>query len=193
MARPKEFDPEAALDRALELFWERGYEQVSMSDLVAGLGVARASIYATFGPKHELYLRALRRYLETRDPDPIALLSRPGPAMPAVRALVESYVAETLTDEHRRGCMLVNAAIERARFDAEAARVVRRSWDVLETALTGAIMRGQAQGEIGREHNPSALARFLVVVLQGIRVLARAEPDPDRVRDAGEQALVALR
>ena len=99
MARTKEFDPDAALRAALELFWERGYEATSMADLVERLGIGRASLYATFGGKHELYLKALNLYLRTQDPDPVELLSRPGPVLPAVRALLEKYVEETIQDQ----------------------------------------------------------------------------------------------
>ena len=192
MARTKEFDPDVALGKALELFWERGYEATSMADLVERLGIARASVYATFGGKHDLYLRALERYLETRDAGVIEALSQPGLALPAVRALVASYVRESLDDEHRRGCMVVNAAVELVPRDPQAARRVASSWDTLETALTSALTRARAQGELAAGKDPRALARFLLVLLQGVRVLGRAEPDPGRLRDAAEQALALL-
>ena len=82
MTRTKEFDPDAALQRALELFWERGYEATSLADLVARLGIARASLYGTFGSKHDLFVKALDRYLEVRDSALVEELSRPGPAFP---------------------------------------------------------------------------------------------------------------
>jgi TetR/AcrR family transcriptional repressor of nem operon len=193
MARVKEFDPDVALQAALELFWERGYEATSMADLVARLGVARASIYATFGGKHELYVRALERYLRTREPSPVELLSRPGPVLPAVRELVEAYAHESIADAHRRGCMIVNAACERLPGDAAVARRVESSWDGLEVALTSALTRAQAQGELPGDRDPAALASFLLVLLQGIRVLGRGYPNPDRIRAAAIQALTVLR
>ncbi|EHR53094.1 transcriptional regulator [Saccharomonospora marina XMU15] len=193
MARTKEFDPDTVLQRALELFWERGYEATSMADLVEHLGVARASIYATFGGKRELYLKALDRYLRAQDPGVVERLSQPGPVLPAVRALVESYVADSLSDERHRGCMVVNAAVELAPRDRQVARGVQTSWDTLETALVSALMRARSQGEISGEQDPRALARFLLVMLQGIRVLGRADPDPARLRDAAEQAMAVLR
>ncbi|HEY8480963.1 MAG TPA: TetR family transcriptional regulator [Spirillospora sp.] len=192
MARTKEFDPDAALQKALELFWERGYEATSMSDLVDHLGVARASIYATFGGKRDLYVKALDRYVRTRDPDPVELLSQPGPVLPAVRSLVESYAEQSLRDERRRGCMIVNAATEIMTRDPQVARRVEASWDALETALTSALTRARAQGELAADKDPRALARFLLVVMQGIRVLGRGEPDPGRLRDATAQALALL-
>jgi len=192
VARTKEFDPDAALRAALELFWERGYEATSMADLVERLGIGRASLYATFGGKHELYLKALNLYLRTQDPDPVELLSRPGPVLPAVRALLEKYVEETIQDPLGRGCMVVNAAVERLPHDAKVARLVERGWTSLEVALTSALTRARAQGEIAAERDPQALARFLLVVLQGIRVVGKGRPDPERLRDAVEQAMAVL-
>ncbi|MEU8321558.1 helix-turn-helix domain-containing protein [Nonomuraea sp. NPDC048881] len=190
MARSKEFDPEVALDRALDLFWERGYEATSMADLVERLGLARASIYGTFGGKRELYVKALERYLARRNV--VEPLAQPGPAVPAVRAFLDAYVAEILADELRRGCMVVNTAVEFASRDAELARRVTASWAELETALAAALVRARAQGEIPESKDPYALARFLLVLLQGLRVLGRADPDPRRLRDAVEQAMIAV-
>lgn len=190
MARTKEFDPDVALQRALELFWERGYESTSMNDLVERLGVAKASIYATFGGKRELYIKALDHYLRRRDV--IGPLAQPGPAVPAVRAFLDSYVATCLADELRRGCMVVNSAVEFASRDPGVLAKVAASWTELETALAGALTRARAQGEIPESKDPQALARFLLVLLQGLQVLARADPDPRRLRDAVDQAMVAV-
>lgn len=191
MARTKEFDPDAVLQRALELFWEHGYEATSMTDLVAHLGISRASIYATFGNKHALYMKALQRYLELRDPNPMELLSQPGPALPAVRALVEWHVEESVRDERQRGCFIVNTAVELPR-DPRAAQCVASAWDTLEVALTSALTRAAAQGELAADADPRALARFLLVTMQGIRVVAKAAPEPSRLWDTAEHALRLL-
>lgn len=192
MARTKEFDPDAVLQKALELFWERGYEATSMADLVEHLGIARASIYATFGGKRDLYVKAFERYVETRDPGVVEMLSQPGPALPAVRAMVRAYAEESLCDERRRGCMVVNAAVEGMSRDPQIGRRIEASWDVLEAALTSALTRARAQGEISDDKDPRALARFLLVLMQGMRVLGRAHPEPGRLRDAATQALAVL-
>ncbi|MFF5705124.1 TetR/AcrR family transcriptional regulator [Streptomyces sp. NPDC012794] len=193
MARTKEFDPEAALQSALELFWRRGYEATSVADLVEHLGIGRASIYATFGSKHELYLKALDRYAETYDPLLLAQLSAPGPALPAVRAVVRRFAAEaTAPGERRSGCFVTNTAAELAPHDAAAARRVEVSWDRFETLLHSALLRARGQGELGEGSDPRALARMLLVLLQGVRVVGKASDDPARVRDAAEQALALL-
>ncbi|MFF8509663.1 TetR/AcrR family transcriptional regulator [Streptomyces sp. NPDC015492] len=193
MARTKEFDPDAALQAALELFWARGYEATTMSDLVARLGIGRASIYATFGNKHTLYLRAMDRYLETRDPRIVEELSAPGPALPAVRALVRRFAAEASADgERANGCFVTNSAAELGPHDTAVARRVELSWEQIETLLYAALTRARAGGELPADRDPRALARMLLVLLQGIRVVGKASSEPARVRDAAEQALALL-
>jgi TetR/AcrR family transcriptional repressor of nem operon len=193
VARTKEFDPDAALQAALELFWQRGYEATSMSDLVERLGIGRASIYATFGNKHELYLKALERYDRAGLPPILRELSQPGPALPAVRSVVRRYATEASDEQLRaNGCLVTNTASELAPHDAAAARHVERNWDQLEAVLHSALIRAQAQGELPAERDPLTLARMLLVLLQGLRVVGKASADPTRVRDAAEQALALL-
>ncbi|MEU7062846.1 TetR family transcriptional regulator [Streptomyces sp. NPDC046161] len=193
MARTKEFDPDAALQSALELFWRRGYEATSMADLVEHLGIGRASVYATFGNKRELYLKALDRYNENRDPDLLAELSQPGPALPAVRTVVRRFAVDATSDDRRlKGCFVTNTAAELGAHDTAAARRVEASWGHVETLLHSALMRAQAQGELPADRDPRALARMLLVLMQGLRVVGKASDDPRRVRDAAEQALRLL-
>lgn len=189
MARAKEFDPDAALDAAMELFWTRGYEATSTADLVTHLGIARASLYATFGSKHELYLRALDRYVQTRDPNIVEMLSHPGPVLPAVREVIESYVRE----ERERGCLVVNAATERLPDDSAVAQYVSSSWNTVEVALTSALLRARAQGELSTDTDPRGLARFLLVFLTGLRVVGKGGWDSQRLRDAVDQAMAMVR
>ncbi|MBF6043678.1 TetR family transcriptional regulator [Streptomyces sp. NRRL B-1677] len=192
MARTKEFDPDAALQSALDLFWRRGYEATSMADLVGHLGIARASLYATFGSKHELYLKALERYGEQHGPRIAEELSRPGPALPAVRGLVARFAEEAAGDDLRRGCFVTNTAVELAPHDPDAARGVEESWLALERALTSALTRAADQGELPPGSDPVALARMLLVLMQGMRVVGKAVPDRARIRDAAAQALALL-
>lgn len=193
MARTKEFDPDAALQSALELFWRRGYEATSMADLVEHLGIGRASIYATFGNKHELYLKALERYSALQDPRLLAELSQPGPALPAVRAVVRRFGSEAASDDARlSGCFITNTAAELGPHDEAAARRVERSWEHIETLLHSALVRAQAQGELPQDRDPLALARMLLTLMQGLRVVGKASKDGARLRDATEQALSLL-
>src|SRR6266545_6914067 len=108
----------------MELFWRQGFEATTMAELVEHLGIGRASLYATFGDKHELFLQALQHYLRVRRPDPVEAVSQPGPVLPAVRGLVRAYVDEALADPLQQGCMIVNSAGELLPGDTAVARIV---------------------------------------------------------------------
>lgn len=192
MARTKEFDPAVALDRALDLFWQRGYETTSIADLVEHLGIARASMFATFGCKHELFMKALQRHLELVDARITAELARPGPALPAVKGLIDLFVNESCAENRFLGCLVTTAAVELAARDSDVARLVESSWARTETALASALSRARAQEELPADADPHAIARFLLVFFQGIWVLERT-PDPaTRLRDAGRVAASIL-
>ncbi|CAI7978802.1 TetR/AcrR family transcriptional regulator, transcriptional repressor for nem operon [Frankia sp. Hr75.2] len=192
VSRERKFDADAVLDAAMELFWNRGYEATSVADLVERLGIGRASLYASFGSKHDLYLRALDRYVQRRDPAIVEELSQPGPVLPAVRQLVRRY-ADQPAAPGQRGCMVVSAALELMPHDAQVARRVEGSWFTLRVALTAALTRARAQGELAVDTDPLALADFLLVVLQGLRVVGTSAALDGGLRPAVEQALSLLR
>jgi len=196
MARTKEFDPEAAVGAALGLFWARGYEATSLSDLEQHLGIGRGSLYATFGSKHALYLRALDRYRAEQTAgllDALAGARASGRALkPTLRRLLEAQVADSLDDPERRGCFFVNATGERAACDPEVARRVADNLAGLEATFTGAIRAAQRAGEVAPDKDARALARFLTMAMQGLRVAAKASPDRAALRDMVRLTLAAL-
>ncbi|GAA3436370.1 TetR/AcrR family transcriptional regulator [Kutzneria kofuensis] len=189
MARTKEFDPDVALRAALDLFWRQGYEATSMQDLVDHLGIARASIYATFGSKNELYLRALERYSQDLGVRYLSQLSGPGP-LAAVRALMASAARDAVLDPDRKGCFITNTAVECPAVDGAEA-LVDGGFNGLQAMLAGALVRARDEGELSPDKDPQALARFLVTFLQGLRVMAH-HPDERRITDALDQALSLL-
>ncbi|MGH3447185.1 MAG: TetR/AcrR family transcriptional regulator [Nocardioidaceae bacterium] len=191
MARPREFDTTEVLDRAVDVFWRQGYEATSIADLTESLGIARASLYGAFGSKHDLYVRALQHYVETRH-SAVDLLSRPGPVLPAIRAVLESAVTSRAPGESQRGCLITNASAECEATDWGVRRWVDSSWVELETALTSALLRARAEGELGPQAEPRGQARMLVVLLQGLRVIDRSGCDNGRCSDAIDTAMSAL-
>ena len=174
------------------MFWQHGYEATSMADLVEHLGIGRASVYATFGSKRDLYAKALERYEEIQDARILNELSRPGAVLPAVAAVVERYASECTSDRRQRGCFVTNTAAELGPHDAGAAQQVELSWRRLETLLHSALLRAQSQGELPPDRDPRALAHLLLVLMQGMRVIGKVSDDPRRVRDAADQALQLL-
>lgn len=192
MARTKEFDPDTALRSAMELFLRQGYEATSVSDLVETLGVSRASLYATFGPKDELYRKALDLYNRSQPIRFADTLSRPGPVLPLIQEVVEQFAAQAKLPDKSGACMIVNAAVERMAADDAVARQVESSWDHLETTLFMALCRAKAQGELPAAADPRAQARFVLVMLQGIRVLAGSAASTERIDDAARHTVTAL-
>ncbi len=190
--RGKEFDPDRALEQAMELFWARGYEATGIADLVEHLGIARASLYATFGNKRRLYGLALDRYCEQRAGPVIDALEAPGPVLPRLRAMLEHLADAPATDHESRGCLVVNATIERVPADAAVTQRVRDHLRKDEDVLTRALARAQQQGEIGADLDPRATARFLVATVQGLRVVGKTTVDPAALHDVVGVALRSL-
>ncbi|WP_433655295.1 TetR/AcrR family transcriptional regulator [Nocardia sp. CA-128927] len=191
MGRTKEFDPDEALRTAMELFWRQGYEATSMQDLVEHLKLGRGSIYGAFGGKRELYLKAVERYVDDTRAGLLAQLSVPGSALAAVRAMVRWYAESSLADEQRKGCLMTNTAVELP-ADEGARRLVTSSLETMETVLTSALLRARAEGELSADRDPVALARFLVTLLQGIRVVGKTPVRQRFLDDTVEQALTLL-
>jgi TetR/AcrR family transcriptional repressor of nem operon len=191
--RPKEFDPEQALDRAMHLFWCNGFEATSVGDLTEALGIGRASLYGTFGTKDALWLRALDRYRELETARGVACLTEgDGPARERIAAFLNAVAADALGDEANRGCLLVNAAMERGAHDEATAARVRAAMGALETAFRTVLEQGRARGELPAGADPAELARFLVAALNGVRTTAKATRDEATVRDAVAVTLRAL-
>ena len=193
MGRPKSFDVDEALLSAVELFWQQGYDGTSVADLCARLGLSKASLYATFGSKRELYIRALDRYMVGGlGPTAPQMLARPGSPLAAVRALVDSY-ATALDQERPRGCLVVNATVQCPPSDDEIAQRLEQNRAATELALVSALVRARELGEIPTDKDPAALAQFLLVVFNGMRALSRAGGDQQaRLRAAAAVAVSAL-
>ena len=190
MPRGKTFDPDEKIDRALDLFWRRGCDAVSVQDLVDALGVNRASLYATYGDKEQLWLRALGRFCDLRNARLAELTADPeAPVLPRIRALLAELVEPV--DGLPRGCLIVNALTERSGDPATRALALGQISNV-EDSLRAALELARDHGEIPATASPGQLARFLVVMAQGLRVFDRAMPDHHAVQDAIEVAMSAL-
>ncbi|MEW6636109.1 MAG: TetR/AcrR family transcriptional regulator [Actinomycetota bacterium] len=193
MPRTREFEPEAALEAAMELFWSRGYEATSMRDLLGGMGIGRGSFYATFGDKRSLFLAALDRFEETRTGWAVEVLQGSEPALAGIEEVFRRTVENLTGHEPRRGCLLANSAVELAPHDTEIRERIAGYVQRLEAAFEGALARARRNGEIPGDRDTRALARFLVNNLHGLRVLARAGADRETLKDAARVALDALR
>ncbi|GAB3486116.1 TetR/AcrR family transcriptional regulator [Amycolatopsis cihanbeyliensis] len=193
MARTKSFEPEAAVDSAMEVFWTKGYANTSPQDLVDALGIGRGSLYNAFHSKHELYQLALRRYHERETDRLIKLLDGSGSPAARVRSALTLVLEAARQDEQRRGCMATNAAVEFGDRDEAVNHLVRRSFERQEAALRSTIEEGQRAGEFAGDLDPATAAGYLLTVTNGIRVLAKAEPDARRLTGLADLAMRSLR
>lgn len=176
MARPREFDEEKVLTLAVEQFWERGYEATSIRDLANAMGLTTASVYNAFGDKRAVYRRALDFYVERSFGDRVGRFEAKPPLL-AIKAFFDEIIERSLSDVKRKGCMLVNSALEVAPHDDEFQRVVTEVLVQVEGFFRRCVDRGQTDGTITDRQAASDLAGTLLSTLLGIRVLARTRPE----------------
>ena len=191
MARTREFDTEAAVGRAMDLFWARGYEATSVRDLTRHLGIGQGSLYAAFGDKDGLYRAALEHYRATLAADALRDLKEGADVRSAVRAMLVGRVRVAAGDGGR-GCLMVNAACERLPRDPSVRRLVRDVQDASRDALAEVLEAAAERGEISRRHDPRTLAEFLVTFLNGLLVAAKVAPEPRTLEPLVEVALASL-
>jgi TetR/AcrR family transcriptional regulator, transcriptional repressor for nem operon len=192
MARTKEFDQEQALDAAMHVFWERGYEATSIQELVDATGVQRQSLYDTFGSKHELFLQSLMRYQSLEGHHVSELKAKhPKGGLPLIRAIFESCASQTVCDA--RGCFVVNCAAELGSSDEAVAERVRIGRDGLEEFLKRCLVQARDARELKNSSSISALAQFLVNAFFGLRLLARTRPSKAMIDNVVSVTLAALR
>lgn len=193
MARPKEFNPDETLEKAMQVFWHKGYEATSMEDLLDAMDINRGSLYATFGGKRELFLKAMELYCsEGGIGARISILQQPGPALPLIRRFIEAMLEFGLSDPQRRGCLLTNTVMELAPHEKDIARQVAGRLQMAEEAFFRLLTRAKQEGELAKDKDPRALARVLVTMMQGTIVMIKAGTPADVVRQTAKTALSIL-
>ena len=193
MARPKEFHPDDALEKAMHVFWHKGYEATSMEDLLSAMDINRGSLYATFGDKHELFLKAMDRYCTGGGiGSGISILNQPGPALPLLRQFISHMLEFGLSDPLRRGCMITNTVMELAPHEKGIGKKLKGRLQMLEEAFCALLTRAKKEGELSKDKDPRVLARVLVTMMQGTIVRIKAGTPADVVRQTAKAALAIL-
>lgn len=191
-ARPREFKDTTVIDAAMEVFWEHGFEGSSTEELCERTGLGRGSLYNAFGSKHALYEKALGRYQELGIQGQVEILEQPGPVKDRLRALLEWAIDQDFNGDIRRGCLAINAAIERGGKDSAVARLVGGHVQSLEQALCRVLAVGQHSGEITSKRPALELARSFLSSYYGLRVLGKVVQDRKVLEDAVEGTLASL-
>jgi TetR/AcrR family transcriptional regulator, transcriptional repressor for nem operon len=191
MARPREFDEEAVLDAAMQCFWAHGYEATSVKDLIGRTGLTAASLYNAYGDKRAMFRTALDHYIE-KSIGARLQRSESLPPRDAIRAFFEDILRRSLSDRERKGCMIVNCALEMAPHDKEFRATIVETLGRLEAFFLNCVERGQADGTITSAVPAIGLAQHLLGVLMGVRVLARVRPERSLLEGVINTALVFL-
>lgn len=173
MARLKEFDEDRAIDAAVDCFWNRGYEATSVRDLAQQMGIGGTSLYNAFGDKRALFVRSLERYANRSTRERIARLETSHQPKEAIRAFLAEVIDRSLKDSRRKGCLLVNSALDVAPHDAELGRVVSGYLDEIRAFFRRNVEAACRAGKAPRGIDAEAVSVHLLGVLMGMRVLAR--------------------
>jgi len=192
MARPREFDDGTALEAAIDCFWKNGYEATSVRDLAASMGISAPSLYNAYGDKHALFVRALERYLDQSTRARIQRLEQALPPKQAVRRFIEDIIDRSVSDRERRGCFLVNSALDVAPHDKELGALIAERLGEIEAFFRRSIQAAQADGTVPADRSAKDVARLLLGVLLGIRVLARSKPERALLEGVARPALALL-
>ena len=161
MARSKEFDTNLVLHKAMEVFGHYGYEGTSLQLLLEGLGIARQSLYNTYGTKRDLFIKAVSHYVNEKSTNVVVYLEQTNPVKKAISDIF-SVIVETLNDEQRRReCFILNSAIDQIPHDPEIAALFKQDKIRLEKALYDALLRGKERGEFSPQQDLRALAQYL--------------------------------
>lgn len=185
MARKKNFDRTEVLDRAVKMFWQRGFEATSIDDLVAATGVQRGSLYATFGSKEQLFIEALDRYWEQIAASMMSALDHADPG-DAIRLMLKSIVTRTKDSRWPRGCLFTNSALECPTAPDRIVRRISEGISLQESAIYHVLRSAQISGLLHPRQDARALARLFVALAQGMNVVNKATGDTAILEDIVE-------
>ncbi len=191
MARPREFDEARALEAALGVFWDRGYEAASVEDLTRRMGLRKASFYNAFGDKHALFVRALTAYQADALAWYRAALEGPGPLRPRLERLFDR-LTESGSPAEGRGCFCVNSTVELAPHDQGIRALIARHNAAAERIFQRALERAVTSGELPRTLAPRPVARFLLNAVSGLAVARKSGAGSASLRDVARITLSVL-
>ncbi|HDR7320373.1 TetR/AcrR family transcriptional regulator [Bacillus toyonensis] len=193
MARTREFDEDQVLDAAMQLFWEKGYEATSLSDLTSRMGIQRPSIYSTFGDKKELFEAALRRYTMSRATDIRNRLQSHSSVKESFSIFFADVVNEEYAEDLSKGCFCINTMVELAPHDERFEILTREHQMYLAVIFQETIERGIQSGELEVNTDAKSLSQALIVALIGLTVIMKSRPQRSFVDNVIAATLTLLK
>ncbi|WIO74217.1 TetR/AcrR family transcriptional regulator [Porticoccaceae bacterium LTM1] len=192
MARTREFNPKEVIEKAVYLFWEKGYTDTSMDDLVKCTGVSRYGIYGEFGNKRELFLAALEHFQEKFTRELIQDLSHPDAGVVELRAYFQRLQEHGKTPESQMGCFMCNTAVELSNVDEEIGQRIRELFEKLRQVFLRALKNAQREGDIDSQMDLDEYASYLLGIQLGMAMVARSGIPEQRMKQYFDVALQAI-
>lgn len=192
IGRPLEFDPEQALDAAMQAFWARGYAATSLQNLLDAMDLSKSSFYQSFGGKLQLFERCLKRYREQMAAAMLERLNQAESGRQFIEDMLASVDDMTCSSNKPRGCLVMNTAIEFAQSDPTVAEWVSQGVDRFTAIFQAAVQRAQHDGEIPADKDPEALARYLVTSMSGLKTMTKAGIEGEEIGRIIQFVLKAL-
>lgn len=194
MARPKSFQTDEVLDRAIGVFWEKGYDAASVDDLTKAMGINRFSMYNEFGDKHGLFVAAMRKYHDEWRETSLAAMHASAGGLDAIAAMLNTGVDAALAHATQRcGCVMVLTAVTQAPHDPEVASLVAEHHSAHVEALESMLAKAEERGELAPGASARDGARFLAAVAQGLIVSAAGGQTRAALRKTVRHAIDSLR
>lgn len=192
MGRPRTFDEQEALERAVDLFWERGYEATSMADLLEHMGLSRQSLYNTYGDKHALFMRALRQYAGGVGDTIFANLMKARAGLEEVKAVLRGAADRLAGCDRSRACFMLNTAVELAQSDSEVKAFINKHYRDVTKAFINALSRAKERGELPSTTDVQVAADYCTVLIQGLGVVSKSGVARERVLAVAEEGIRSL-
>lgn len=188
----KSFNEVDAVEKAMQVFWKKGYDATSITDLIKGTGINRGSLYNAFGGKHEIFVAALVKYDAEKRRAALAELEALDNPVAAINGLFDSIVQETTSDIEKKGCFLINTALSFDSQDVKIQAIVTKAINEFDAFFRRCIEVAQARQEISATLDPSATAKALLSFVVAIRVLGRGVFDEAALKQVSAQARLLI-
>jgi TetR/AcrR family transcriptional repressor of nem operon len=192
MAQSKHFDPEERLDRAVNAFWKSGFDGIGMQELCKAMRLFPGSVYGTYGDKHQLFVRAIERYMATVSAEAAEILGGGNSGLAAIKGYFAHLIDGILDGNRRWGCLVTNTIVEFAQKEPVLRTRIDAHLQRLEAAFVSAIRRAHQEGDISPTAPAEGPAAFFVCVVQGLNVLAKTKPSRQGLEQIVQSALLTL-
>ncbi len=190
--RPRTFDRDAALDRAVTTFWAKGYSGASVDDLTEAMGISRPSLYATYGNKHDLFLEVIDRYAGTLGCQPAVALYSEAEITDGVAAFFETAIRCVTSKDGPKGCLIASVAAEEAEEDAQVRRKLSAMFSETDSVITDRFIDAREHGQLSQNADPRALASMIISVTHSFAARARIGASPEDLSSMAKDFMAVL-